>query len=86
MVLEGLVEPLLSLGILVLVVFVALRVIKNVLVLVVNSILGLALLFVAKSFFGVSVSLNVWSILVTILGGILGAILVIALHLAGIAF
>lgn len=58
---------------------------RKILVLVVNSVIGFFALFAAKLVLP-DLVINVWSVLITAIGGILGFIIVLALHLLGVAF
>jgi len=61
-------------------------ILKTVKHLVVNTLIGLAVLVVAKWYFGVGISITVPVVLVCAFGGLPGALLVILLHSLGIAF
>lgn len=54
--------------------------------LAVNAVIGVAILLAAKFLFGVDIAITILPILVCAIGGVLGAIAVLALHLLGIAF
>lgn len=54
--------------------------------LIINTILGLILLFVSNFVFNLGIAYSISVILICALGGIPGAILVILLHVLGIAF
>jgi hypothetical protein len=53
---------------------------------IVNAIVGLIILYLANVFAGLGIGFSWLVILICALGGVLGAILVIVLHLLGIAF
>jgi hypothetical protein len=53
---------------------------------IVNAIVGLIILYLANVFVGLGIGFSWLVILICALGGVLGAILVIILHLLGIAF
>ncbi len=61
-------------------------VLKTAKLLIVNTILGLIILFVGNTFFNLSIPYSPMALLVCALGGIPGALLVILLHVVGIAF
>lgn len=63
--------------------FLILRSIKGF---IVNAIMGLIILFLANTFAGLGIGYSWLVILICGIGGVLGAIVVIALHLLGIAF
>jgi hypothetical protein len=52
----------------------------------VNAIVGLVILFLANAIAGLSIGYSWLVILICAIGGVLGAFLVIALHMIGIAF
>lgn len=54
--------------------------------LIINTVLGLILFFVANTVFGMGIPYSIPALLVAALGGIPGAIIVILLHIFGIAF
>ncbi|MCZ7397309.1 MAG: pro-sigmaK processing inhibitor BofA family protein [Candidatus Methanoperedens sp.] len=54
--------------------------------LIVNTVLGLILLAVSNIVFNAGIDYNIYTVLVCALGGIPGAVLVILLHMLGIAF
>ncbi|MBI5046454.1 pro-sigmaK processing inhibitor BofA family protein [Candidatus Micrarchaeota archaeon] len=62
------------------------RVVKEPFVIIGNSILGLVALGLLNVIFGLGVVINLWSLAVVGLGGFGGLILVVVLHLLGIAF
>ena len=51
--------------------------------LIVNSILGLIILFAANTLFGLKIAYSWLSILICAIGGVLGAVIVILLNLFG---
>jgi len=61
-------------------------VLKTAKFLIVNTIMGLIILFVGNTFFNLNIPYSTMALLVCALGGIPGAILVILLHVVGIAF
>jgi hypothetical protein len=63
--------------------FLILRSIKNFLI---NAVMGLLILFLANSFAGLGIGYGWLVILICGIGGILGAFLVILLHLLGLGF
>ncbi len=64
----------------------AILIFKTIKGFVVNAIIGLVILFLANFFAGLGIGYSWLVILICAIGGALGAILVIALHLLGIAF
>ncbi|PIN85455.1 MAG: hypothetical protein COV47_02090 [Candidatus Diapherotrites archaeon CG11_big_fil_rev_8_21_14_0_20_37_9] len=59
---------------------------KGIFWLLINSVLGMAVLIILNYLPFVNVTINIWSILIAALGGIPGIILVILLSQFGIAF
>lgn len=58
---------------------------RKLLVLVINSVIGFFALFAAKLLLP-DLTINFWSIIITAIGGIIGFLAVIILHLFGVAF
>ena len=54
--------------------------------LIINTVLGLIIFFIANAVFNVGIPYSFPALLVCALGGIPGAIIVILLHMSGIAF
>jgi pro-sigmaK processing inhibitor BofA len=54
--------------------------------LIVNAIVGLILLFVTNLFLSDDVPINLLTVVICAIGGVVGWILVVILHLLGIAF
>ncbi|NLX50110.1 MAG: transcriptional regulator [Methanospirillum sp.] len=77
---------LIALVIAIIVVVVLFKVLKSVPALVMNAAIGVAALWVLNRFFGLNVAIDLWSVLVSAIGGILGVILVVVLSFFGIAF
>ncbi|TRZ89398.1 MAG: transcriptional regulator [Methanosarcinales archaeon] len=61
-------------------------ILKTAKLLIVNTILGLIILAVGNTFFNLNIPYERMALLVIALGGIPGALLVIVLHVVGIAF
>jgi inhibitor of the pro-sigma K processing machinery len=62
------------------------RVVKNIGALIVNAVIGVVLLWILNLFLSPPVVINIWSVLISAIGGILGVIIVLLLHFLGIAF
>lgn len=62
------------------------KLVKNVIKLILNGVLGLLALFSFNYIFGTSVAINFWSVVITAIGGIIGFAVVIVLHFLGFAF
>jgi hypothetical protein len=69
----------------ILAIVVAYRAIKKLTPLILNSIGALILLWILNVF-GLGIAINIWSILIVAIGGFAGLVLVVLLHLLGIAF
>jgi hypothetical protein len=54
--------------------------------LIVNAIVGLILLFVTNLFLSDDVPVNLLTLIICAIGGVVGWLLIIVLHLLGIAF
>jgi pro-sigmaK processing inhibitor BofA len=54
--------------------------------LIVNAIVGLILLFVTNLFLSDDVPINLLTVVICAIGGVVGWLLVVILHLLGIAF
>ena len=78
--------PLITIILLVIVIFVALKMGKSLAVLIVNSVIGLIMLWLINLLPIVNVTINLWSILIVALGGVPGLILLVILDLLKIAF
>ncbi|MDD5340111.1 MAG: pro-sigmaK processing inhibitor BofA family protein [Candidatus ainarchaeum sp.] len=60
--------------------------IQNPVALIVNSIIAFAILFLLNAIFGLGIPINIITILIVAIGGIVGLLLVIILRLMRIAF
>ena len=67
-------------------VIVAYYLLKTATHLIINAVLGLIILFLANAIFDVGISYSLPALLVCAFAGIPGAIIVILLHIFGIAF
>ena len=54
--------------------------------LIVNAIVGLILLFVTNLFLADDVPVNVLTLVICAIGGVVGWLLIVVLHLLGVAF
>ena len=54
--------------------------------LIINAVLGLIIFFIANALFNLNIPYSILALLVCAFGGIPGAIVVILLHMSGIAF
>jgi hypothetical protein len=61
------------------------KIVKSLVSLLINSIVAILLLFIVN-FFGLGIAINIWSVLIVAIAGLPGLLLVIILHLLGIAF
>ncbi|MFA7132526.1 MAG: pro-sigmaK processing inhibitor BofA family protein [Bacteroidales bacterium] len=78
--------PIIAVVLLVIVIFIALKMGKSLGILIVNSVIGLIMLWLINLLPIVNVAINFWSILIVALGGIPGLILLVILDLLKIAF
>ncbi len=70
----------------IIVVAVLFKVFRNIVGLVVNAVIGVVILWLLNLLLTPPVAINIWSILISAIGGIAGVIIVIVLHFLGIAF
>ena len=61
-------------------------VLKNVLMLIVNSIIGFFALYAVQAWVIPDLQINFWSVIITAIGGLIGLIVVVGSHLLGWAF
>lgn len=66
--------------------YLLLQFLKRPVVVIANSILGLAAFLLLNWLFGLGIAINLWSLLIVGFGGVPGFILVLALHAFGLAF
>jgi hypothetical protein len=59
---------------------------KNLAVIIANSIFGIIALFFLNSFFGLGIPINFWNVLAVAIGGVPGLVLVIIFHFLGLGF
>jgi len=76
--------PLLSLLILLLIIWVGITIAGSLTGLIINSIIGLAILILLNLLPGINVNISIWSVLIVAFGGIAGVLLVLLLNYAGI--
>ncbi|MAG18258.1 MAG: sigmaK-factor processing regulatory BofA [Candidatus Diapherotrites archaeon] len=67
-------------------IFFALKLGKKIVILLINSFIGLVVLVLLNFFPFIHIEINIWSVLITAFGGIPGIILLILLDLLGFAF
>jgi len=70
----------------VIVIFFALKLGKRIIILLINSFLGLIALVLLNYLAIINIEINIWSVLIAALGGLPGIILLILLDVLGIAF
>lgn len=75
-----------ALAVVVLVVVLILIFSRRIFLLVVNSIIGLFALIGFNQVFNTTIEINIWSLLITGIGGTLGFAIVVILHFLGLAF
>jgi hypothetical protein len=66
--------------------YVLLRFILKPMHIIANSILGIVIFFLMNMFFGVGIPITLLSVAVVAVGGILGIVLVVLLHVTGLGF
>jgi len=59
---------------------------KNVFILVINSLVGFFSLYAVQAWVLPALKINFWSVVITAIGGIIGFIVVVGAHLLGWAF
>lgn len=62
------------------------RILREPLLILANSIIGIVAFLVLNSFLHLGIVINVWSVLAVALGGLAGFLLVLLLHFLGLAF
>lgn len=64
---------------------VAVKLVKALVKLAWNSIIGLIILGLLN-LFGFGIDINIWTVLITAVGGVVGVFIILILHFLGIAF
>ena len=80
------VAEILGLILAIIIVIVLFRVARNIPALIGNAVIGVIILVLLNLFLSPPVVINIWSILISAIGGIAGVIIVLVLHCLGIAF
>ncbi len=80
------VAEILGLILAIIIVVVLFRVARNIPALIGNAVIGVIILVILNLFLSPPVVINIWSILISAIGGIAGVIIVVVLHFLGIAF
>lgn len=70
----------------IIVAFILYKILKTSTALVVNAVLGVIILIVAKTLLGLEIAITWIAVLVCAIGGVFGALLIIVLNYLGIAF
>ncbi len=78
--------PVLTAVVLALLIFLAITFGKDIVWLIINSLIGLVALVIINFLPMINITINIWSILIVVFGGIPGIALLILLDLLGIAF
>jgi hypothetical protein len=76
--------PLLTILAIIAVLYVVFVLGRGLVGLLVSSVIGIIVLWAVNLLPGVSIPINIWSVLITVIGGVAGVILLIILNLAGI--
>ena len=79
-------EPILTVLLVVILIYFALKLGKKLIVLAINSFLGLVVLVLLNILPFLELEISIWTILVAGLGGIPGVLLIVILHSLGLAF
>ena len=66
--------------------FLIIRFLKEPMLIIANSILGLLAFFILNAYLHIGIVINIWSILAVAFGGLAGFLLVLLLHFLGMAF
>lgn len=66
--------------------FILYKLLKTVKNMVVNTVIGLIILFAAKLFLGLEIAINAITILICAIAGVIGALIVILLAYMGVGF
>ncbi len=66
--------------------FLLLEFLKNPLLIISNSIVGLAVFYLLDTVYAIGIPINIWSIATVGFGGLAGLLLVLVLHYLGLAF
>jgi hypothetical protein len=77
---------ILAIAIVALVVVLVFLIFKNIVMLIINSVIGLFALFGVNVLFDLGIKVNIWSVLITAIGGIIGLAVVLILHFLHVAF
>jgi inhibitor of the pro-sigma K processing machinery len=80
------VAEILGLILAIIVVVVLFRVARSIPALIGNAVIGVVILVILNLFLSPPVVINIWSILISAIGGIAGVIIVVVFHFLGIAF
>ncbi len=78
--------PLLTLVVLALLIIIALKFGSSIVWLAINSVIGMVILLIVNFLPFINITINIWSILIAVFGGIPGIALLILLDVLGIAF
>jgi len=80
------ITQIISLIIVILFVILLFYIVKNVFVLIINSIVGFFALYGVNLFLSDPIPINFWSIIIVAVGGVFGLIIELILHFLGWAF
>ena len=78
--------PVLTIVVLAIAIYIALRLGKDIVWIAINSLIGLLILWLINLLPFINIDINIWSILIVVFGGIPGIALLILLDMLGIAF
>jgi hypothetical protein len=66
--------------------YILFKILKEVIVLLANSIAGIIILFLLNIIFGLGIPINIFTLGIVALAGVVGLIVILVLHFLGIAF
>ncbi|NYZ77721.1 pro-sigmaK processing inhibitor BofA family protein [Candidatus Micrarchaeota archaeon] len=69
-----------------LIVYLIFRFLKNPIYIIANSIAGIIIFVILNFFFGLGIPINIFSVGIVAVGGILGVLLVLLIHFLGLGF
>lgn len=68
------------------IVYLIFRFLKSPIYILANSIMGIIIFFVLNFLFGLGIPINIFSVGIVAIGGILGVLLVLLIHFLGLGF
>lgn len=68
------------------VLYLLIQFLKNPLLIIANSIIGIIAFILLNSYFHLGIAINLWSIMAVAFGGVVGFLMVLLLHFLGMGF